>query len=73
VAVAVDGQDGWNQVRAGAFDLVVTDVDMPRMTGLDLVKAIRDHEPLRDVPVMIVSYRIGRGPGQRHEVARIST
>ena len=38
VSVAVDGQEGWNLVRAGAFDLVVSDVDMPRMTGLELVR-----------------------------------
>jgi two-component system sensor histidine kinase and response regulator WspE len=57
VSVAVDGKDGWNQVRTGGFDLVVSDVDMPRMTGLDLVKAIRDHEPLKALPVIIVSYK----------------
>jgi two-component system sensor histidine kinase and response regulator WspE len=57
VAVAVDGQDGWNQLRAASFDLVVTDVDMPRMSGLDLVKAIRHHEPVRHLPVIIVSYK----------------
>ena len=55
--VAVDGRDGWNQVRRGGYDLVVTDVDMPRMTGLDLVKAIRDHEALGDLPVVIISYK----------------
>jgi two-component system sensor histidine kinase and response regulator WspE len=57
VAVAVDGQEGWHAVRAEAFDLVVTDVDMPRMDGLDLVRAIRDNEQLRDLPVIIVSYK----------------
>jgi two-component system, chemotaxis family, sensor histidine kinase and response regulator WspE len=36
VEVAVDGMDGWNALRGGAFDLVVTDIDMPRMDGIDL-------------------------------------
>jgi two-component system sensor histidine kinase and response regulator WspE len=57
VVVAVDGMDGWNAVREGGFDLVVTDVDMPRMNGLDLLRAIRDNEALRDVPIVIVSYK----------------
>jgi two-component system sensor histidine kinase and response regulator WspE len=57
VAVAVDGQDGWNQVRAGHFDLVVSDVDMPRMNGLELVRAMRGDPALRGVPVIVVSYK----------------
>jgi two-component system sensor histidine kinase and response regulator WspE len=57
VEVAVDGMDGWNAVRAGKFDLVVTDVDMPRMDGIALVTAIKSDPRLRDCPVMIVSYK----------------
>ena len=38
VDVAVDGVDGWNAVRAGRYDLVVSDVDMPRMDGIELVR-----------------------------------
>jgi two-component system, chemotaxis family, sensor histidine kinase and response regulator WspE len=57
VALAVDGQEGWHAVRAESFDLVVTDVDMPRMNGLDLVRAIRGDPGLRDLPVVIVSYK----------------
>jgi two-component system sensor histidine kinase and response regulator WspE len=57
VAVAVDGMDGWNQIRAGHFDLMVTDVDMPRMTGLQLVQAVRADAALKELPVIIVSYK----------------
>jgi len=57
VAVAVDGMDGWNVLRAEPFDLVITDVDMPRMDGIELVTRIRGEARLRQLPVMIVSYK----------------
>jgi two-component system sensor histidine kinase and response regulator WspE len=57
VDVAVDGMDAWNALRAGAYDLVVTDVDMPRMDGIELVTRIKGDATLRAVPVMIVSYK----------------
>jgi two-component system sensor histidine kinase and response regulator WspE len=57
VAVAVDGQDGWNVLRHEPFDLVVTDVDMPRMNGFDLLRCIRGDNTFARLPVMIVSYK----------------
>ncbi|MGH8079270.1 MAG: response regulator, partial [Lysobacter sp.] len=57
VEVAVDGMDGWNAVRTGHFDLVVTDIDMPRMDGIELVGLIKKDPRLRAIPVMIVSYK----------------
>jgi two-component system sensor histidine kinase and response regulator WspE len=57
VEVAVDGADGWNAVRVGHFDLVVTDVDMPRMDGIALVAMIKQDARLAHTPVMIVSYK----------------
>jgi two-component system, chemotaxis family, sensor histidine kinase and response regulator WspE len=57
VEVAVDGMDGWNSVRQSDFDLVISDVDMPRMNGIELVRQIKDHPRLKHIPVMIVSYK----------------
>ncbi len=57
VDVAVDGMDGWNAVRSQRYDLVITDVDMPRMDGIELVMLIKKDEQLRRIPVMIVSYK----------------
>lgn len=57
VAVAVDGMDGWNALRTEAFDLLVTDVDMPRMDGIELVRLVKSDPHLKNLPVMIVSYK----------------
>lgn len=57
VEVAVDGADGWNAVRLGEFDLVVSDVDMPRVNGYEFVSRIRGDARLERLPVIIVSYK----------------
>ena len=57
VEVAVDGAAGWNAVRLGEFDLVVSDVDMPRMNGYEFVTKIRQDPRLERMPVIIVSYK----------------
>ncbi|MFM0266091.1 hybrid sensor histidine kinase/response regulator [Paraburkholderia sediminicola] len=57
VTIAVDGMDGWNAVRGEHFDLVITDIDMPRMDGIELVTLIKRDPQLQSLPVMIVSYK----------------
>ena len=57
VDVAVDGMDGWNAIRSGDYDLVVTDVDMPRMDGIGLVSLLKADPARRETPVVIVSYK----------------
>lgn len=57
VEVAVDGAEGWNAVRANAYDLVITDVDMPRMSGIELIEKMRAYEPTCKLPVIVVSYK----------------
>jgi two-component system chemotaxis sensor kinase CheA len=55
VETAVDGVDAFMQLKTAPFDLVVSDVDMPRMNGLDLTAKIRAEQKLSDLPVVLVT------------------
>ncbi len=55
VVTAVDGLDGFTRLRSGTFELVVSDVDMPRMTGFDLTAKIRSDPKLAELPVVLVT------------------
>lgn len=57
VEVAVDGMEAWHLARTRNFELVVTDVDMPRLDGIELTKLIKADPHLNRLPVMIVSYK----------------
>ena len=57
VDVAVDGMEGWSAVRLNDYQLVVTDVDMPRMNGIELVRKIRSEGRMQGLPIIIVSYK----------------
>jgi two-component system sensor histidine kinase and response regulator WspE len=57
VETAVDGAAGWNALRLGEIDLLVTDVDMPRMNGIELTRRVRNDTRLARLPVIIVSYK----------------
>jgi two-component system chemotaxis sensor kinase CheA len=55
VLVAADGEDAWQILQAQGADLVVTDVEMPRMDGFALTEAIRGSNRFRDLPVILVT------------------
>jgi CheY-like chemotaxis protein len=55
VVAAADGMAALAAIREHRPDLVVTDVDMPHMTGLDLCRAIRADDALRHIPVVVAS------------------
>jgi two-component system sensor histidine kinase and response regulator WspE len=57
VDVAVDGRDGLNALRARPYDLLITDVDMPRLNGIELIRALRQEQRFADLPIVIVSYK----------------
>jgi two-component system chemotaxis sensor kinase CheA len=55
VKTAVDGADALALVKSEVFDVVVTDVDMPRMNGFELTSKIRADKKLSETPVVIVT------------------
>ncbi|WP_243039309.1 chemotaxis response regulator CheY [Dyella sedimenti] len=52
---ADDGESALTMLRANAFDLVVTDWNMPNMTGIELLRAIRTDASLKAMPVLMVT------------------
>jgi two-component system, chemotaxis family, sensor kinase CheA len=65
VQTAVDGLDALLILRTEPFDLVVSDVDMPRLNGLDLTARIRNHKDLADLPVVLVTALASRQDQER--------
>lgn len=55
VDVAADGLEAWNKLEAGDFDLVVADVEMPKLTGLELAERIRSSKRFRTLPIVLVT------------------
>jgi len=57
VTLARDGLDALNSLRSETPDLVLTDLEMPRMNGLELTSSIRDDNNLSHLPVVMVTSR----------------
>ncbi len=57
VKEAEDGKDALAKLMAGEYDLVMTDWNMPNMSGLELVQAVRADEKLKKIPILMVTTR----------------
>ncbi len=55
VEEAQDGEDGWSKLQSAVFDLILTDVQMPRLDGFSLTRRIKQSAELAKVPVVILS------------------
>jgi chemotaxis protein histidine kinase CheA/CheY-like chemotaxis protein len=57
VVTAEDGEEAFEKTREVLYDLVITDVEMPRLDGFSLTKRLRDDDRYRNVPIIIVTSR----------------
>ena len=57
VGTAQNGQEAWNLLRLKEYDLLISDVDMPQMNGIELVTRVRANPRLARLPVIILSYK----------------
>jgi two-component system chemotaxis response regulator CheY len=55
VVEAIDGQDALEKSGGRDFDLVLTDQNMPRMDGIDLIKKLRDNPKFKSTPILILT------------------
>jgi len=55
VTAASDGLEAWNMVQAKQPDLIVSDVEMPNMTGFELTEKVRGHSKLKGMPLILVT------------------
>jgi two-component system chemotaxis response regulator CheY len=55
VTEADDGVDGLRKLAAGKFDIILTDINMPIMDGLKLVKRVRSDATHKDTPIIVIT------------------
>jgi len=55
VHVAIDGVEGWSALSEDEFDVVVTDIEMPRMDGLELTRRIKNNPRTQRLPVILLT------------------
>lgn len=52
---AIDGVVGYNAAESSPPDLIVTDIHMPRMDGIEMIKRIRESHPGKRIPIIVMS------------------
>lgn len=55
VVEADDGVDALRQLKTQRFDIIITDINMPILDGLKLVKRLRADETYKDTPIVIIT------------------
>ena len=65
VHVAVDGLDGLEKLHEVAPDVIITDINMPRMDGFEVATQVRDNGRLQHLPIIMITSRTGEKHRER--------
>jgi CheY-like chemotaxis protein len=65
VVVACDGREGLDKARSESPDLILLDMVMPEMGGMEVLKALKEDGRLKDIPVLIVTASAQKGDAER--------
>lgn len=70
VEEAIDGMDGMRKLEGAAYDCIITDINMPNMNGIELIKKVRSQDGNKLVPILVLTtesqadmLRLGRKAG----------
>ena len=55
LAMAADGKEGADMAAASQFDLIITDINMPEINGLDLARLLREKEEYKTIPIIFLT------------------
>lgn len=69
IVEAFDGMDGLQKASTGGFDLIITDLNMPRMDGLEMIRKLRELPIMAGVPIIFLSTESDTGVKQQARAA----
>jgi two-component system, chemotaxis family, sensor kinase CheA len=65
VETAIDGLEGFTKLKSAYFDLLVSDIEMPRMNGFELTINVRNEKKLAELPIVLVTSRSTRADKEK--------
>jgi two-component system, chemotaxis family, chemotaxis protein CheY len=65
ISEAVDGEDGLQKADGGAFDLIITDLNMPKMDGLTMIRELRKRPAHAGLPILFLTTESDAGMKQQ--------
>ena len=69
VVEAVDGRDGLSKLRGGRFDMIITDLNMPNLDGIGLIREVRADAATRTLPIVMLTTESQDGRKQEGKTA----